>query len=128
MDYLQRLRASVIGKGLAAVGMSVGLVACWGDDTIPLPGVPPTPVVRLLPEAAVVAVGDTARLVVEVTVEGEPRVPVVASCAVTSATLATAVRTPTTCNVVGVSLGTTSLVVTVSTGQMDTATVIVIPR
>jgi len=126
MVVSQRLRQSLVGRGVVAAGLFAALLACSGVDTIP--GVPPTPVVRLLPEGAAVAVGDTARFVVEVTVEGKPRVPVVASCAVTSATLATAVRTPTTCNVVGVSPGTTSLVVTISTGQMDTATVIVIPR
>jgi hypothetical protein len=128
MEFSQRLLHSFVCRGIVVSGLCAGLMACWGDDTIPLPGVPPTPVVRLLPEAVAVAVGDTARFVVEVTVQGEPRVPVVASCAMTSATLATAVRTPTTCNVVGVSPGTTSLVVTVSTGQMDTATVVVIPR
>lgn len=127
MNFPNRSNTSLVRRGIAAAGFAAGLLACY-DDSIPLPGVPPTPVVRLLPEAAVVTVGDTARLVVEVTVDGEPRTPSVSSCVVASANLATAVRTPTTCNVVGVSSGTTSLVVTVSTGQMDTATVMVIPR
>lgn len=127
MMFSNRSNTSLVCRGIAAAAFAVALLACY-DDSVPLPVVPPTPVVRLLPEAAVVMVGDTARLVVEVTVDGEPRTPSVSSCVVASANLATAVRTPTTCNVVGVSSGTTSLVVTVSTGQMDTATVIVIPR
>ncbi len=127
MMFPNRSNTSLVFRVIAAAAFAAGLLACY-DDSIPLPGVPPTPVVRLLPEAAVVTVGDTARFVVEVTVDGEPRVPIVASCSMTSANLATAVRTPTTCNVVGVSPGTTNLIVTVSAGQMDTATVIVVPR
>lgn len=127
MNFPNRSNTSLVRRGIASAGIAAGVLACY-DDSVPLPGVPPTPVVRLLPEAAVVTVGDTARLVVEVTVDGEPRTPSVSSCVVASSNLATVVRTPTTCNVVGVSAGTTSLVVTVSTGQMDTATVIVIPR
>jgi hypothetical protein len=54
MDLSRRLRQSFVCRGSVTAGLCVGLSACSGVDTIP--GVPPTPLVRLLPEAAVVAV------------------------------------------------------------------------
>lgn len=112
---------------LAAVVSGVAVLGCAsGDDSMIL--VVQAVVIRLVPDHATVVVGDTVQLVGEITGGSPNTPPSVESCAPSSPNVATAIRSLSGCKVVGLSPGTTGIIVTASTGQRDTATVVVVPR
>jgi hypothetical protein len=115
--------------GFTASAFGVVLVGCTGSDLNPYSKEPLPPVViRLVPGNATVAVGDTAQLVGEITGGSALTPPSVFKCTATLPNVVTTIRSLTACTVVGVAAGTTEVIAMASTGQVDTAAIVVVPR
>jgi hypothetical protein len=111
---------------VGALGVLCTLSSC-GDD-LPLAVTDPPVVITLDPALATVRVGDTTRFVGTLSGGSPITPPRVASCKVSSPLIASVSLSLAGCTVVGVSPGTTDVSVMASTGQEDTARVVVVPR
>lgn len=111
---------------LAVCAFAAATLGC-GDD-LPLEVSLPPVVIRLVPGDATVAVGDTVPLYGSITGGSPTTPPTVAKCTVTQPNVASVVQTLTSCKVAGLTVGTTDIIAMASTGQVDTATVVVFLR
>ncbi len=112
---------------MGMLGMMYLMCACGSQDTLPFL-TNPAVVVTLTPAVATVRVGDTTRFVAAISGGSSTAPPIVASCALAFPQMATVTASLAGCTVVGVSPGTTDVSVMVSTGQQDSARVVVVPR
>ena len=112
---------------IAAAAVGVVILGCGNDDLILETPAPPV-VIRLTPESSAIAVGDSVRIEGRIT-GGSPVTPSsVSKCTATSPSVVRAVTSLSACTIVGLAPGTTDIIAMASTGQVDTATVVVVPR
>lgn len=113
--------------GLVASALGIGIVGCGSNDSLPVETYPPV-VIQLSPDRATVTVGDSTRLEGQITGGNPLTPPLLERCTASSPNIATVIRSATACTVVGVTPGTTDIIVMASTGHVDTAAVVVVAR